>query len=353
MKLLRRILLFDLTIGIVGGLLMVTPYASGPSHFFARFGRSLGIVCFVATPVVVLLSLAGRTLYRRRFPWNWLLIVAGILVCTIVGNLGYGAAAVSLRSLAPARFWGSFWTRLQVSGLMALAFGVGGFGYGILRRDLEAATLQLRNAQLDRERAAKLALEAQLASLESHIRPHFLFNALNTISALIPEDPRLAEALVGKLAALLRLTLDSNPGRTATLERELKIATDYLEIERARFGDRLRCRLDVPPDLLSVEMPALALQTLVENSVKFAVSWRMEGAEIRVAARADGEAVVVEVSDDGPGFSAVDLRADHGLDNLQRRLRALFGPAASMEIAGCGPFTTVSLRLPRAAGKAV
>jgi LytS/YehU family sensor histidine kinase len=193
--------------------------------------------------------------------------------------------------------------------------------------------MELRNRQLEQERASKFALEAQLASLESHIRPHFLFNTLNTISSLIPEDPGLAEHLVGKLAALLRLSLDSNQERLASLERELKIVGDYLEIERARYGSRLRFKSDVPAELRAVEVPALSLQTLVENSVKYAVGSRFEGAEIRLGASAHNGSLIVNVSDDGPGFNIESFPPGHGLDNLQRRLTVLFGPSARLEVS--------------------
>jgi LytS/YehU family sensor histidine kinase len=174
---------------------------------------------------------------------------------------------------------------------------------------------------------------------------------LNTISSLIPEDPRLAECLVGKLATVLRLSLDSNQERIGSVERELRIVRDYLEIERARFGSRLRFRIDVPPELLSIGLPALSLQTLVENSVKYAVGARFEGAEIRVAAVARNSSVFFEVSDDGPGFTAEAILPGHGLDNLQSRLVALFGPAGRLEISRKGRFAAVSFSVPRIAGK--
>jgi LytS/YehU family sensor histidine kinase len=233
--------------------------------------------------------------------------------------------------------WVSFWARIQFAAVLALSMGIGALGYGVLRNQLEATTLE-------QERARKLAVDAQLASLESHVRPHFLFNTLNTISSLIPEDPKRAETLVGKLAAVLRLSLDSNQARLGSLERELKIIGDYLEIERARYGERLRFRIDVPPELRPVEVPALSLQTLVENSVKHAVGSRFEGAEIRVAAFERGGSVFVQVSDDGPGFTEKAILPGHGLHNLQQRLVTLFGPGARLEIQGSG---TVSFCVPR------
>ena len=252
-------------------------------------------------------------------------------------RLAGSAVSIALGLIPQGYFWISFWGRIQFAAVLALSMGIGALSYGVLRNQLEATTLEQARAQ-------KLAAEAQLASLESHVRPHFLFNTLNTISSLIPEDPERAETLVGKLAALLRLSLDSNQARLGSLERELKIIGDYLEIERARYGERLRVRIDVPTDLRPVQVPALSLQTLVENSVKHAVGSRFEGAEIRIAAFERDGSVFVEVSDDGPGFTRQAVLPGHGLDNLQQRLATLFGPGAKLEIRG-GP--TVSFCVPR------
>ena len=112
---------------------------------------------------------------------------------------------------------------------------------------------------------------------------------------------------------------------------------DYLEIQRARFGDRLRYRLDIPAALAEAAVPPFSIQTLVENSVKFAVEPRLEGGEVRVAARAEGGRLEVAVSDDGPGFRAIidgELPKGHGLDNLRSRLLSLFGAEGRLEIGG-------------------
>src|SRR5260370_15757962 len=132
-----------------------------------------------------------------------------------------------------------------------------------MRSRLEETTLQLRTKELERERALKRATEAQLASLESRIHPHFLFNTLNSISSLIPEDPARAEKLLEQMAALLRFSLDASQSGLVPLSRELKIVTDYLEIERARCGDRLRYHFDVAANAGDAKVPPFACPTLV------------------------------------------------------------------------------------------
>lgn len=346
MKLWKRILALNLSVGIAAGLLIVALNRTDRAHILTRLAYSLATAFFVATPIVWLFSRLGMRMYRLRVPLNWAVIGVSILTCTAAGNLLLGLCYLGLGLVAPHDFWSVFWARVQGSAVVAAIVSIGAIGYHILHSELEATTLELQSRQLEQERASKLAVEAQLASLESHIRPHFLFNTLNAISALIPEDPKMAESLVGKLATLLRLSLDSNQERVGSLERELRIVNDYLEIERARYGDRLRYQIHIPPELHFAEIPTLAVQTLVENSVKHAVASRFQGAEIRLAAYACGESMFVEVSDDGPGFTAASIRSGHGLDNLQRRLAALFGSEGTLEISKTGDFTAVSLRLP-------
>jgi sensor histidine kinase YesM len=316
------------------------------SQVLIQIASSFSGAFFVGTPVMLMLTRYGKTMYRFRSPLNWIVLCCSILGCTAMGIFLLCALSVAAGVLEPGKFLAIFLFRMQSASVLALAIGIGAVTYHTLRDDLEAATLELKNRQLEQERAGKLAAEAQLASLESHVRPHFLFNTLNTISSLIPEDPKRAESLVGKLATLLRLSLDSSQERLSSLERELKLVNDYLEIEKARFGDRLRCTVDVPLELYSAAIPTLTLQTLVENSVKHAVASRFEGANIRVEAHAVSEGVILSVSDDGPGFTAASIRSGHGLDNVQRRLNALFGPSGTMEILRSGNITTVALFFP-------
>jgi LytS/YehU family sensor histidine kinase len=187
--------------------------------------------------------------------------------------------------------------------------------HGTISSRLESTELALRTQQLEKERAEKLAAEAQFASLSSRVQPHFLFNTLNSISALVREDPARAEALIERLASLLRSSLDV--AETVPLKTELRLVTDYLEIQEARLGSRLRYRL---PSDLSIEatVPPFAVQSIVENSLKHVAGSRAEGVSLVVCAEQHDGALLVEITDDGPGFSEDALRAGHGLDNLYR-----------------------------------
>jgi LytS/YehU family sensor histidine kinase len=228
-----------------------------------------------------------------------------------------------------------------------MTLGVGMSLYEAQRSRLETMTLELRARELEGERDRKLALQARLASLESRLQPHFLFNTLNAISALIQDDPDRAERMVERLAALLRFSLDASERGLVPLADELKIVTAYLEIERARLGERLTYTLDVDPEAAGREVPPLTIQTLVENSVKHAIAPRPGGGRIRVTASAAGDRLQLAVWDDGPGFTAAALRPGHGLDNLQSRVAARYGAAATLTIAPANGGTRVTITLPR------
>ena len=199
---------------------------------------------------------------------------------------------------------------------------------------------------MEQERAFKLLAEARLSSLESRIHPHFLFNTLNSIASLIPIDPQRAEDTVGKLASLLRFSLNAQNSGLVPLAQELKIVRDYLEIESTRFGSRLRYEIQIPAAMNAVKVPPLAVQTLAENSVKHVAALRPGGASIRVSGRmADGRAVL-EVIDDGPGFSLGAIAPEHGLGNLVARLDLLFGDQGKLDAGRENDRTVVRLSFP-------
>jgi len=223
--------------------------------------------------------------------------------------------------------------------IIAFSFGLSAYFY-------EVAQVRLRQKEIDEANARTLATEAQLASLESRIHPHFLFNTLNSIAALIREEPILAEKMVEKLSALLRYSLDSNAKSLVSLHQELEITEKYLEIEKARFSDRLVYRIDAPEEFSNVRLPPLSLQTLVENSIKHVAAKTSGQTKIIISVRENAGGIEIEVRDNGKGFSDEDLKEDHGLSSLEKRLQTLFDDNANLQIitggSGC-----VSIHLPK------
>ncbi|MGH9659050.1 MAG: sensor histidine kinase, partial [Bryobacteraceae bacterium] len=295
------------------------------------FSRSLAFsICIGGLAWLTLPRWAPR-FARRGFPWDWMWLIGALLLIACAGCL----AAVAVLAVAGAVAWPAYWRTyfwsLRISILITLLIGSSSYLYETFKHRLEKTRRELAERQREVERERQAATEARLTSLESRVHPHFLFNTLNSITALIRDDPAAAERLVERLAALLRFSLDSH-ARLVPLQREMKVVVDYLEIERTRFGARLDYYIDIPPALADREVPPLAVQSLVENSVKYAIAPRREGGRISISARPTGAGWEIAVADDGPGFSAAAIVPGHGLDNLRLRLSALYGDRGGLRV---------------------
>ncbi len=308
--------------------------------------ESLVYSSLIAIPSIFLLTWITHR-YGARFPRRIILIQAFILVCTTtIGCFAGDAVLQFVGIISSGGYWIEFRQAFPFAIVISLMFGMSITSFETMRYKLQAATLALRSNQVEQERAYKLLAEARLSSLESRIHPHFLFNTLNSIAALISSDPQRAEDTVGKLASLLRFSLNAQHRGLVSLNEELTIVRDYLEIEHTRFGARLRFEIDVPGSFESVKVPPLALQSLVENSVKHVVSQRAQGAQIQISASRVVNRIHLEVRDDGPGFSLEAITPEHGLGNLITRIELLFGAAGQLEVERKNEKTVVRLSFP-------
>ena len=312
-----------ITVGVALTSAIVMPLNTG-STFPARILYQLilsfcaGSLLYVGKPALAAYTEGLRPMSR------WAVRIAGAAMTLNVGIMIGFAALAALDAIA----WTSWWTMVRDAFVPVTVLGILCFVGFTVYEGLKY-------------RAQYETAEARLASLESRLRPHFLFNTLNSIMALIPEDPVAAERVTEKLAALLRYSLDATGHSTVRLEQELKVATDYLVIEKTRFGERLRYTIDIPEALMQVQVPPFSLQTLVENSVKYG------GDEIRVSARNGNGRLVLRVWDSGDGFpDKPDFPAGHGLRNLKERLDALWGSRAAVEFPREDAGTTVQISLP-------
>jgi len=187
-----------------------------------------------------------------------------------------------------------------------------------------------KEEQLKRSRAEMVAQEAQLKMLRYQLNPHFLFNTLNAISALVVgRNAANANTMIVQLSSFLRYSLDNDPVRRVTLEQEVEALKLYLNIEKTRFAERLELDFDIDPAAHDVKIPSLLLQPLVENAIKYAIAPAENGGKIMVAAKLDGEHLIIEVSDTGPGIQdgnqAIASGAGIGLKNTIDRLTAFYG----------------------------
>ncbi len=228
------------------------------------------------------------------------------------------------------------WEMMTYSAIIGFSYAAGYFR--------QAQDRALRAAHLE----ARLA-EAQLQALQRQLHPHFLFNTLNGISALMHRDVHAADRMLVRLSDLLRMALDRRGAQEVPLSDDLEFLAKYLEIEQARFGERLSVRYDFDPETLDALVPNLLLQPLVENSVRHAIATLSEGGVIEVTSRRVGDTLELRVRDNGPGLSKERTPSPSGLGltNTRSRLEHLYGSAQHLQFSETpGGGLTVTVVLP-------
>jgi two-component system, LytTR family, sensor kinase len=289
-------------------------------------------------------------------PTQWWLLVLAYGVATITAHIAVTAGlAMWLRPFVPvevtvyatalrAQFESQFVTDILVFAMLLVL----GRTVAVSER---ASRLALRESRLEAELA-----RAHLEALRLEIQPHFLFNTLNSIAALIRlhANDKALDMLLG-LGSLMRTTIDRPPDHLTSLASEVAFVRQYLDLQSARFGDRLDVGFDIAPDTLSIMVPSFLLQPLVENALRHGIARKAGHSRLDVRAHVDAEGqLVVEVQDDGsglpPGFD-LDQAAGTGLRNVRVRLQQLFGPTASLTVFSPGGLgTIVRVMLPASEG---
>lgn len=312
---------------------LASPEISGPRDM-TKIVSSVAMVSALG----LLLSHFARLLLTR---WNWRQLGWRALIPRVLAT----AAALSL-------FWSLFgygyiygvlrepWTsRYGLGFVFALSWVNGAILYIVWLCAYFFYQLMDRYNRLEVERLSLLATvkEAELRALKAQVNPHFIFNSLNSVRALIDEDPARARQAVTQLANLLRYSLQSGQLETVPFEEELRTVNDYLALEQVRHEERLRLRLDIAPEALRQNIPPMLLQTLVENAVKYGLASRPEGGEIAISARCAGARLELRVTNPGelaraPALGRAAGSTGLGLSNASHRLRLLFGGSAALEL---------------------
>jgi sensor histidine kinase YesM len=238
-----------------------------------------------------------------------------------------------------------------VNSIIAVIVGLIIYNYERLRDEIETSYRQLAENRVREERLRELAARSELKALKAQINPHFLFNALNSISALISIDPESAQGTLGRLAGIFRGTLLASEKESVPLEKELELIDAYLDVERARFGKRLNVREEVAGDARSVPVPPLILQPVIENAVRHGISPSVEGGTISIGATVANGALTITVEDNGSGIDSEDIEdlmsRGYGLRNVRDRLNARFGPGDWFRLdGGSGIGTRVRIVIP-------
>jgi len=178
----------------------------------------------------------------------------------------------------------------------------------------------------------------ELKTLKSQLNPHFMFNAMNSIRALIEEDPENAKAALTRLSNILRYSLKMERNETVPLEEEIQTVTDYLALEAVRFEERLNYELNIDPASVKIEIPPMMIQTLVENGIKHGVNKRTEGGKITINSKMNGSCLIIQIKNSGQ-IDEISLRHSKGfgIDNTKQRLNLLYGDKALFTIKNESP----------------
>jgi signal transduction histidine kinase len=324
MKTVRRVAV-ALTMSIGVGLLMMPTWSSAPSTLFLRT-----IVAGLAATVAFALFEAWP---RRLPPWlqRWALQVVAVgvsvpvtTVLTYVLSTPQGAPPFWEN---PARMDG--WTHLTFGGLLLAPWTA--LAAIVRQKEAFARDRELTFA-LERSELERQALDARLHLLQAQVAPHFLFNTLANVQALVDAGSPHASAVLRSLTAYLRAAVPQLHESAVTIEGELHLVRPYLELMQMRMPDRLQYAMNVDPSALKVRCPPTTLLTLVENAVRHGIDPSEEGGRIDVAIARRGERCVIRVTDTGAGMHDPAKGPGTGLTALRERLQLIFGDAAHLRL---------------------
>jgi sensor histidine kinase YesM len=277
-----------------------------------------------------------------RLPLNGMVRGTGVVAAVVAGALVGGMLGRLLTGLGASPD-GSHETQALLIGLL---FGSIAAGFFWLRQRNAQLESDLQARELARLEAEKQSLAAQLRMLQAQIEPHFLFNSLANVAALIDTDRKLAGSLLDALIRYLRSSLARTRAEGGTLGDEVALLTAYLEVLKVRMGNRLDYRFDIAPELLDAAFPPMLLQPLVENAIRHGLEPKVAGGRITVSAQKQGERLRIAVADDGLGFG--ETPGDGiGVRHVRDRLAALYGAAARLELSsGVGAGVTATMSIP-------
>lgn len=345
---------------LMGVLMSYTTVSDAPpgqlSDFSRRFIYVRGITYWALwgamAPAVFYLSRRFR-FGARRLAAALGAHAVGSLVFALVHSYIAIAVALAIRALMrgeplwPLDIFRHPFGRLIIEWEITIYWALAGLAHAIMSAR-DARDRAVTSAKLE----AQLA-RAQVQVLQRQLQPHFLFNTLQSLSALIHRDQRAADEMLGQLSQLLRLTLRGTNEPEVSLERELLHTRRYLEIERTNLGSRLRLVEDIEPGLLGAAVPSLLLQPLAENAVRHGIAPLPSGGTIRIEACRRGDQLELVVADDGVGLGEGEGRDGSksglgiGLENSRQRLRYLYGDRQSFSFAPNGRRgVAVTIRFP-------
>jgi two-component system LytT family sensor kinase len=289
-----------------------------------------------ATPLVLHVMDWIRRTHRRTVPSAAILL--GLYL--VLGSIFFGVVVLVNVKLWP--FYGvtSTWAKLynlKTFGVILLNSALKYYLPVLLGGALYAYYRGMREEELKAAELKQQLSDSQFRLLKMQLHPHFLFNALHSISALVYTDPPRADRIISQLSDLLRLSLETTEVVTVPLQEELQYVMKYLEIERIRFADRLQTSFSIEPGTLSVDVPNLILQPLVENAIKHGTSKLSSGGSIEIKIYKQRGGLIIAVEDNGPGLVKNGGGAGVGTRNVRERLQRLYASRAGLTLKNLQP----------------
>jgi LytS/YehU family sensor histidine kinase len=345
---------------LIGALTYIAAWLPALALWLA-FAMASGQVTLLAALPLSALTMATAALLGRgvwwltsRMPWPDKLNVRFFAV-HVVGAVLYSVFWVLLTiAIEPLITGSAMWGILKTPRAITWAL-TGVWLYAVIIGVSYAIRSQQRAHE--NERRALLAeaglSAARLDALQHRLHPHFLFNALHTVAALVREDSEQAEKAIEKLGDMLRYSLQENTESTVPFAEEWEFTRRYLDFEQLRHGDRMSVVTEVDAACMTCSAPPFALQTLVENAVRHSIAARPGGGRIEITARANDKNLFVQVRDDGGDGLSAQNGSQFGLRALRERLSAVYGSGAQLDIAPQPNGFTVSFVVPRTASEDV
>lgn len=319
-----------------------------PAHYWAeaKFIFPDNWIWAALTPLVF--GLAKRFPFSRKQAVRTTLIHCGLLLAVCGLHVGLSALLrvpmwmENTRDTLVIRFFSTFYSDAWMYGTLVGLWNLIHYQQKYREREVRAAQLESQLAK------------AQLEVLKMQFQPHFLFNTLNSVSALMQDDIEGAEDMLADLSYMLRTSLRSTAGQEITLERELDLLRAYLRIQKRRFEDRLKVMISPAPDTLNAKVPTFILQPLLENAIRHGIAPLSRAGKIVVSSTRVMDELILQVTDNGGGLQE-NYNEGIGLSNTRERLKQLYGKAQALELSSAsGKGTTVTITLPfRAAEKEV
>jgi sensor histidine kinase YesM len=295
--------------------LFLTSVRFGDEGFLSNFivSQCIGISIFLCVFLV----------HHVLKPTAPLMQFTAIMIAIIVGSIGGSLLGLVIIGEKPARFISEYAYFIHIV-LVGLLFGSIIIYYFFSRERIRFTEALMQEEKIKRLTSEKRAVETNLKLLQAQIEPHFLFNTLSNILSLLDTDLKKGRSMLMDLIHYLRTSLTKTRAETTTLGQEMEMIKAYLNIFKVRMEGRLRYRIDIPDDIKKLPFPPMLVQPLVENAVKHGIEPKIEGGEVTIQARQNGDMIRVELADTGTGLHE-DGDRGFGLSNVRERLQSLYG----------------------------